>query len=52
MEQVKSNLNKQIPQQNEVKENHVAFIPVSESLSLKELNGNNRKYWVQGENNG
>jgi hypothetical protein len=52
MEQNKSNLNNQNPQHNEVKENHVAFIPVSESLSLKELNDNNRKYWVQGEKNG
>lgn len=53
MEQIKGNLSKSpLMQNNVVKENHVAFIPVSEKLTPQQLNENNRKYWVQGENNG
>lgn len=36
----------------QVEENNVSFLPVAESLSLQQLNDNNRKYWEQGENNG
>jgi hypothetical protein len=34
----------------QVEENDVSFLPVAESLSLQQLNDNNRKYWEQGEN--
>lgn len=36
----------------QVEENDVSFLPVAESLSLQQLNDNNRKYWEQGENRG
>ena len=36
----------------QVEENNVSFLPVAESLSLQQLNDNNRKYWEQGENHG
>ncbi len=36
----------------QVEENDVSFLPVAESLSLQQLNDNNRKYWEQGESHG